>query len=746
MSVLGGQLVDLFPLDGKVLTSGGSLDVTNGVVAIVETKPVTSRGRKVVASFDGQPKDKDFQILLGAVDNPVTRSTTNKPYESLPFKISEVKNLTVVAPQTKGIKVDDFIIGYNGKNGTELTLKQHSGSRIELTLCGEAMYALGYHTGEIMVAVNLISPYLDDNGNPTANDAVTMQEIVENAVKEFKNIKLLGGNPITDYVDIIAVNSENENLSGNAYVFYSLNVVDAGTEDALARVQAQYPTYKVHRTDRIGDEISVYTILAPTGTVLADYDATPTAGQVKGCADCAPGYSVLGSGFVYSISIENDGADVSGSIDDLPGFVAGTVVKLAQNDGVAQYSVVVSAELTDAQIAAFKAANALKSTAVITLVGEVADVCANDAATVEIAWVSGNTCYAQQEVYEITVPDDECGNARLAEIQANYPDLTIAIKGRESRAITLTGTEGTANINVGGVNYLATFATSLTVTATNFVTAHASALSARGFVVTAAAGVLTFSSAQYAFPTLTITNATTNLAGTVGALTIINAVEGMCQTTYTTRVTSDVVCAECSNEFRDLFETVAPKNFKTDSWTKAAKVYSPTAKMGIRFIGKEFVLSANEYIRDNVPFYATSTRLKVAGGQPYLIAESWNSQDAPYAVKVLSIAAEPEALGGQLWQREDMSRTYFDAVPRFKDNNYANWLWGRETRLKGLSQYVQYALTVDVKKHYLTTPHASELITYQFIVEVGQHTALEGLLNKLAAAAGLPAVQAFGNV
>lgn len=47
------------------------------------------------------------------------------------------------------------------------------------------------------------------------------------------------------------------------------------------------------------------------------------------------------------------------------------------------------------------------------------------------------------------------------------------------KTATLTGTSGTCNVTINGVAYLATFATSLTVTAANFVTAHAATILAR---------------------------------------------------------------------------------------------------------------------------------------------------------------------------------------------------------------------------------------------------------------------------
>ena len=752
MSLDNSQNRAFFPLDGKVLTSGGSLNVTEGVLAIVDNDPqaLTQNGKKVVSSFVGLPKHKDFQILLGKKDLPVTRSTDNKPYASLPFKLSEVVDLKVFAPKSVGVKVDDFIVGFNGVDGTELSLKSNSSSVIELTLCGEPMLQLGYKTGEVTVSVTLQAPYVDSDGVALAGEFATMQERVEYAVKEFQRMTLLGGAPITDYVDIIAVNSENGDLSGTAYTFRSLTVADAGDSNAFARVQAQYPTLKVVKTDRIGDEKSVYTVLVPSATVLADFEIT-SAGSLKTCEDCPSGFTATDAGFVYHISVEDDGVDLSSDVDGIAGYVSGSISRKGNVDGVGVYTVVTNDAVTDAEIATFKASTVPLGTSVVTFVGEVSEICTPDAVVDEIAWVLGDTCYASAKTFEIVVPDDECGNTRLAELQASFPNLTIAVKTENSlnssRTITLTGTSGTANINIGGVDYLATFASNLTTTANNFVTTHAAAiLLATGGVVTASAGVITYVDLTAGFPAITITNATTNLAGTLGtASVVLQNVDGLCQTTYTTSVVSNIVCEECSNEFRDLFTAEAPNNFGQIAWTTSASAFDENAKMGIRFRGKEFKMIGSEYFRDDMPMYWTSTKLKVAGGQPTFVAESWNNQDKPYKIKVLSIASDPEAYGAQLWQTEDESRFYFDGLPRFEGNNYAKWLWGQETKLKGDAQYVDYQLTVNPIKGYQYTPHASEHITYRILVEVGRHAGVEALLNAVAVGANIPTVQAFGN-
>lgn len=745
MSILSSQDRVFTLIDGNVLTSGGSLNVANGQLAVINASAApTQNGRKVLSSFKGLPKDTDFQIKVGKAPVEVSRSQTNKDYESLPFKLSEIVDFKVFAPEVKGIQTDEFIIGYNGKAGTEITLKQNSSAQIDVTLSGEPMHMLGYDSGQVVLTLHFEAPYLDEEGNVVAGEFATMQEAVENAVNTFNSMTLLGGVPVTDYVDAVAVNSLNTGiLEGIPYTFFNLSLFDDGDYSALGKVQAQYPLWKVVRSTRVNDEQSVYTILAPAATVLADY-VTSLAQILKGCEDCPAGYTELEAGVVYSVQIEDEGNDLTTTVDDLPGFVTGTVVKVAQVGSVGTYSVVLDNALTDAEIATYIGTAGAKSTATIALVGDVKAVCENTT-TVETEWIAGNTCNAVAKPFTITLADDECGNSRLAELQASYADLAIAVDTVSlSRTITLTGTSGTANINIGGVDYLATFNTDLTTTASDFVTAHAAAiLTATGAVVTASGVTLVIVAPTVTYPTIEIANVTTNLAGTISAAVGSGAENsGLCQTTYRTTVVSNIVCDDCSDEFRALFVAEAPQDFGIVSWEEVAKVYSANAKMGIKFKGKEFVMSGNEQFRDDMPFIATSTRIAVAGGQPTMIAESWNS-NLPFAVKVLSIASDPEALGGHLRDYEDRARMYFDGEARLEGNNYGKWILGQETRLKGLAQYVDYVLIVDVKKSFQYSISASEKIAYHFYVEVGRHENLENLLNALAGAAGLDPVRAY---
>jgi hypothetical protein len=90
-----------------------------------------------------------------------------------------------------------------------------------------------------------------------------------------------------------------------------------------------------------------------------------------------------------------------------------------------------------------------------------------------------------------------------------------------ANVVTLTGATGTANITVDGVAYLATFATSLTVTAANWVALHRSALLLRGIRASSSAAVITLTHKRAHIvtnrATATIANVSGDLNGTLGA-------------------------------------------------------------------------------------------------------------------------------------------------------------------------------------------------------------------------------------
>jgi hypothetical protein len=650
-------------IDGLTMKTGRSLNITKGQFAVVDMESTpTSRGNEVISSFGALSANRKLELRLGIAPLGVNRSQSNKAEATQSFKISEVVGLRVDAPKVKGIGVDEFRIGYDGINPlSAIALENGDNEVIEINLEGKAIGMLGYKNSSVALKLYLEAPN---------TGTFTTQEVIEKAVERFNSMTLIGGVAVTNYVVAKPINNESIALVGTDYTFFKLNLKDNGDYTSLAKVQAQYPTFKVEREEYMSNT-STYVILAPTATVLTDYTDSNDYMLPDNCDECLGGFTLTNG------------------------------------------------------------------------------VCVSDAVPVETAWTSGDTCKASTETYSITLADDECGTNKLADLQAAYPDLTIAVSTVDSansrKTVTLTGSSGTANIAVAGTNYLATFATSLTVTASNFVTTHGATLLALGTTVTASAGVLTFTHATTGYPTLAITNATTNLAGTISSLTVVPAnVVGGCMTTYQTTITTDVVCEECSPMLNGLFTSVAPIPFDQISWTKTVKTYSETALMGISFKAKAQVFAGNEYFRDDIPYIASSVRLRVTGGEPEVSESFTVGRKNRMAVKLISRAQEPESFGGEFYDWEQRGNQHFLGRMRMEGNNYGNWVLGQESHLKATAQYVDYVLSVRTTRFAQSfTGEVVENFNYHILVEVGRHQDVEDVLNDLATKAGVATVQAY---
>lgn len=639
--------------EGLVMTSGYSARLAKGQFGIVDKGANPSAlGQAIVNSFPTTPKDRLFELRLGTADLSVNRSQTNKGYSSMPFKLSEVVDISVSAPLI-GVKVDKMIIGYDGINAdSAIVMANGDNEIIDITLSGEAIGMLGYADARVTVQLFLTAPN---------EGAFTMHEIVEKGVQRLKEIKLKGGVPITEYIKIQPVNSENPvTVSGVDYTFYSVLVPDSGRHSDLAKVQAQYPLYDVKREEDSGN-ISKYIILAPAGTVLSAYVATT---KTIADADC----------------------------DGEPEVTTGTI----------NYS-----------------------------------------------WVAGDTCTAIAKNFTIQLADDVCGQDKLDALEAMYPDLNILIDTpTQVQTVNLTGTSGTANVTVGGVDYLATFATDLATTEGNFVTAHAAAiLAATGATVTYAGGLITFTSPSGEMPIIVVANVSGNLAGTLGTLTGTGtAVTGVaCQTVYRTQVFTDIVCEDCSPLLRDLFVAEAPFPFEMIYWVEEVPVYSDDALMGIYFEGLTNIFAGSEEYRDEIPFIYSSTRLSVANIAPGAVNESFNmGTNGRFKVKLLEIASDPSGLGKDLFDLEERTRVYMTGAKRHEGNNYARLILGEEALLKPLKQYILYSIKIKTDRFAQSwSGEVRENFNYLIAVEVGFNTNVETLVNALATAAGLPTVTAY---
>jgi hypothetical protein len=747
-----------FVSGGNVKTSGGSKNLAKGQLAVVDIFSSGDEGATILSSFLGLPKDKKrLEVRVGTSPMKANRSYSDKAASTAPFSLSEIKKLRVSVPTRTEQTVDKVILGYDGFDpNTAFSFKTgQKYLRISLKLKnGLIQYRGGLDHEEVHVNVEIPDcDVLDDCVDCDGCAAVDCQSITLEAIKRLREHQVAGGSVVADYVDITPVFScDSEAPEGTVdFTYYTLDVCDTGDDEALSLVQAQY-NVPVIRINRAGST-STYQLLLEDPATPADYEQS-IASVLKGCTACPAGWDTVAGGYVYAITIEDDGADVSTVITtNLANakYVAGTVVRASGNNaGVGFYTAVYSSPITAAEIASFVGtATNSRNTATIDFVGEKQAFCADDTVT-EIAWVAGETCSAVTETYSIVLPDTECGESRLAELQAAYENLVIAIADSPTLStleLTLTGTDGTANVNIDGVDYLVTSGTSLTATAAAFVTSHSAAiLAATGATVTAAAGVLTFSGLNTVLEDITITNATEDLDGTLGELEAQEDRRG-CQTRYTATVNTNMVCEECDPVFKDFYVSSAPESFETILWSKdegSSILPAGNCLCGIMFTGKTFLLSGDEALRDMVGFTETSTQVQVAGGYPDEIREGIGLiEKGTYAVKYLSRWTERTHLYGNLRDMEKEGKVYFEG--KRYDNGYLGRVLRGETATvqDNLKQAVFFYLEVGHEAYTQSfAGKNTQNIEYAFVVELGRHYDVMNLLNNLAANAGVPTVQA----
>lgn len=403
-----------------VLTSGYVQKPAKGQLAFVKNKAVKGQGTEVVSDFAGMSKKDKIAIRVGIGDVPNNLRTSEVPYAGTGyFPLENILEIKSHIPSQVKLKVSHLEVGYDGINADSgLYIPEGKSAVLDIMVYGQVASTF-FGDDEYVISKQVYRKVGE-----------TMQEVIRRVVKELQEDPIptgLGWASVTDemsqFLEFGVIDSSNVALAGTDWVFSTIQVKDSGDSNDLAVVQSSYPAYKVKRTAR-EDGVSTYTILHPTANALSNLTITDVNVKNKDCADCLAGYSLLTGGTVYSVSLEDDGTDQTALVDNLPGYVTGTVIKVGNDNGVGTYSIVLDNALTNAEKTAFLASNAIASTASFTELGEVKDVC-KKTATTTYTWSNGQTCKTSTKGFSIVLPDTECGTTRLAELQAAYPELTI---------------------------------------------------------------------------------------------------------------------------------------------------------------------------------------------------------------------------------------------------------------------------------------------------------------------------------
>lgn len=738
----------MFLIGGAVKTSGGSAQLVKGQLALTNSRITTPDGVGIVASTAGVPKnEKVFSLRLG-VNDIVNRSRSNFS-ESIPnFSLDEVKELRASAPKRTEQKLDEIVVGYDGFDpATSFNFRTGDAYfRFSVEVSGGGIEWRGGSDSCEILSAQVEIPRCDSFENCVDCDEcadIDCRKITNELIEKLRRRAVTGGHKLSDFVDITPVYSCREDLAETPYQYYTIDVCDTGTDEALALIAAQYdePVIRIARSGAT----STYQILLPqAGGSPATYEQT-IASVIKGCEDCPAGWTAVDGGVLYAFTLEDDGVDESATIAAFPNYVANSVEKSGNDHGVGYYTALFTAEFTQAQIATFVAANVGIT---YNNLGDVSDICENDTVT-STDWSAGEVCNVTEEEYSIVLADTECGEPRTTELNNAYTNLTVTVADsvNSEQELTLTGTSGTANIVVNGDTYLATFDTDLTTTAANWVTANAATILAdHGLTVTSSGAVILFEGLTTDFDTLTIANVTTDLDGTVAASTVLPDRRG-CQTRYVASVVSNIVCEECDPVFKDYYVTEAPSPYEFKSWTKTATTALNNADClcGIRIVGKPFLLNAEEALRDQINFKEEAVLVQAAAGYPEEIREGIGRlPKGTETVTRLSNFVPRTHLGGNLRDLENEGRAWNRDL-NYQGDYLARILTGTTTNIEDqLKQYIQYTLVVEHNNFQGGFASRKNMANnYDFYVEVGRHNALENLLNDIAANAGVETVVAL---
>ena len=461
--------------ENVVKASGGSRDLANGQIGLFRMAGATARGVQAVAAMDGYSGKELFQIQVGTGRTQDAGNMTNKNFSTISFTRDDV--LDVTFDTAKAPVYSEVTLGYNGTAGSGIKLKENEATTVSLQLFGEQLSYLGFRDGVANMQFSVFSgsPEACDNClNPCANTSCT--SIVRDLVEDIRTYELRAGSDlgtgasikVGDLVEVIGTYSCTPDLvPSSSVVYYTLELCDDGTAQALAKVQAQYDDGTVvERIEREGTQ-STYQIVKGGGAPanfnpVVTYTTSPNGDKrlvynpvLLECETCPTGYTKEVGGYVWKIVVDDNvitGAQLDTAITAIAGITTVNVTEAGRGDGpidTETFIAVADASVsTETMITGILAAAQIdtKSQFEVLSLGESSDVCVADAdynqAGAAIAWTSGKSCDIFSKTIELDV-DLDCGpfatpaakttasNAKLAELQAIYPDLSVTLNSTD---------------------------------------------------------------------------------------------------------------------------------------------------------------------------------------------------------------------------------------------------------------------------------------------------------------------------
>lgn len=732
--------IPLFVTDVK--TSGTKGDLAPGQMIVVDLGR-TQNGSLVYASDLSKPRHKkSFRIDVGASKRVKSRSSHQGDKTTPIFALEDISELKITYPVSNEFMVDEWIIGWNGNPNSNTSfdfVSQDETLFVVMDLQGGSVPYSGGSTNKervtFMQPISEILPYDSCNDPLEGCDVVPCKEIVLELIKKMRERQISGGRKLEELVEITPIFSCDQEEGTEEVTTWTLSVCDLGDLKSLSAVQSQV-NLPVVRVDRRGST-SIYQTMAPVGITPADVKIGASF-IMANCETCPDDYTTEAGGYIYTYTKADTGNTPSAIT--IPNQVAGTNILQGRDGDHVTFTVKTTSVLTATQISTLLNAN---PTMTIDLVGDVPTICSLEG--YDVSWVEGDTCERTTRQYIIDLPDTECGNDRLEELQSAYPEYTVEFAPSSSTTtytVTLGGTSGTGNVVIDGTNYAVTFETDLTTTAGNFVTAHEEDIEALGGTVSADAAVITITiPSTLGKVTYTADGVTGIVANTGSTGTSVN-----CRNQYLITVFTNIVCEECSPVFKDFYTSEAPRPFMSYEWSPYNTVApSNDCKCGIRIKGRRFVINPDACIEGRVNFVEDSVGIKVDAGFTKTMAGYTDLYTAGVDYRAVhkeqvSRKKRRDMIGGNLKDLEMQSELHFTNQP-FSHNPVRKAMLGKESLITdNFAQYVKYSLVLRPAKFTQSFAHKNitEFQSYDFYVELGKHTAVENELKRLVAASGAP--------
>jgi len=362
---------------------------------------------------------KAFQLVWGTPDVPNKSLMSGVPNENEYSKLIKgklLKNFRGKAAKTGQTEV--WAVGNTGDVTDTNTLFAKPGEikNLYIKLTGgpiDKLFSRQGITRQFSTVVRSTSPDCDD---PCAS--VDCRLIAADLVKQINSDPLIGTQPYgkQPLIKASVISQCTAPVAGTTdtdYVF-ELRICDTKDDIALGIVQAQYPNDVVKRVGIEGN-LSVYQVVKDTNSTPTSFSNSAIA-IVPDCDTCPSGYSLVTGGFAYKISRLDAGSAGALTTFKSDYSLTGDEVasRVSYEFGTSTYVVVSTTALT------------ASGTDTVVFLGKARNSCVLTSPTTT-AWLGAGTVTKYGKTFKLTIADSVCGTNRLTDIQAAYPNLTVAV-------------------------------------------------------------------------------------------------------------------------------------------------------------------------------------------------------------------------------------------------------------------------------------------------------------------------------